>query len=111
MVDQIVEAVRTDLLQRSQVGINKYGVTLDRKDLSLKDWLQHAYEETLDQANYLKRAIMELEQQENLQFLATQAQEQGFYGAGKEAIDKFPATLDHLNDREKLYRSDGPMNY
>lgn len=58
--DSIVEAVRTDLLQRSQIGIAKYGVTLDRTDLSLKDWLQHAYEETLDQANYLKRAIREL---------------------------------------------------
>lgn len=58
--DSIVEAVRADLLQRSQVGIAKYGVTLDRTDLSLKDWLQHAYEETLDQANYLKRAIREL---------------------------------------------------
>ena len=59
--DTIVEAVRADLLQRSQVGIAKYGVTLDRTDLSLRDWLQHAYEETLDQANYLKRAIVELD--------------------------------------------------
>ena len=57
--DPIVEAVRADLLRRSQVGIAKYGVTLARKDLSLRDWLQHAYEETLDQANYLKRAIRE----------------------------------------------------
>lgn len=60
-VDTVVEAVRTDLLQRSQLGLKKYGVGLDRTDLSLKDWLQHAYEETLDQANYLKRAILTLE--------------------------------------------------
>ena len=60
-VDSIVEAVRADLLRRSQLGIAKYGVTLDRTDLNLRDWLQHAYEETLDQANYLKRAIVELE--------------------------------------------------
>lgn len=60
-VDTVVEAVREDLLKRSQVGIKKYGVTLDRTDLTLKDWLQHAYEECLDQANYLKRAILELE--------------------------------------------------
>jgi len=59
--DKIVESVREDLLQRSQTGIRKYGVTLDRSDLSLKDWLQHAYEECLDQANYLKRSIVELE--------------------------------------------------
>lgn len=59
--DNIVEAVRQDLLERSQVGINKYNTTLDREDLGLRDWLQHAYEECLDQANYLKRAIVELD--------------------------------------------------
>lgn len=57
--DNIVEAVRQDLLERSERGINKYGTTLDRSDLELRDWLQHAYEECLDQANYLKRAIVE----------------------------------------------------
>jgi hypothetical protein len=61
--DPVVEAVRADLLSRSQVGIAKYGVTLARTDLTLRDWLQHAYEETLDQANYLKRAILEIDAQ------------------------------------------------
>lgn len=59
--DKVVEAVRADLLRRSQLGIKKYGMTLERTDLTLKQWLQHAYEETLDQANYLKRAIIEIE--------------------------------------------------
>ena len=57
----VVEAVRDDLLKRSQVGLSKYGVTLARDDLSLRDWLQLAYEETLDQANYLKCAIMAID--------------------------------------------------
>ena len=60
MTDKIVEAVREDLLQRSQVGIKKYNTTLERTDLDLEDWLQHAYEECLDMANYLKRSIIEL---------------------------------------------------
>lgn len=59
--DAVVDAVRDDLLRRSQLGIAKYGVTLERTDLTLRDWLQHAYEETLDKANYLKRAIMEMD--------------------------------------------------
>jgi len=63
-MDKVVESVREDLLQRSQLGFKKYGVTLERKDLSLKNWLQHAYEECLDQANYLKRAILEVEYEE-----------------------------------------------
>lgn len=59
--DKIVLHVMNDLNDRSRVGVEKYGVTLERDDLSLKDWLQHAYEECLDQANYLKRAILEIE--------------------------------------------------
>lgn len=55
--DSIVEKVRSDLLIRSQRGISKYGTTLDRKDLTRKEWLQHAYEEALDLANYLKKLI------------------------------------------------------
>ena len=57
ITDSIVEKVRSDLLTRSQRGISKYGTTLDRKDLTRKEWLQHAYEEALDLANYLKKLI------------------------------------------------------
>ncbi len=62
MIDTVVQEVREDLQQRSEVGIEKYGTTLDRKDVDLKGWLNHAYEETLDKALYLKRAIRELEE-------------------------------------------------
>lgn len=60
-IDSVVDAVRADLLRRSEFGIAKCGTTLDRTDLNLRDWLQHAYEECLDQANYLKRSIMEID--------------------------------------------------
>lgn len=56
MKDSIVEAVRKELLERSEVGIKKYNTTLDREDLDLSDWLVHAYQELLDGALYLKRA-------------------------------------------------------
>ncbi len=55
MKDSIVESVREDLHNRSQVGIKKYNNTLDREDLEVTDWIQHAYEEMLDGALYLKR--------------------------------------------------------
>lgn len=61
-LDSIVEEVRSDLHNRSQRGIEKYNTTLDRNDLDLVDWLQHAYEETLDKALYLKKSIKQLEQ-------------------------------------------------
>ncbi|MDM1049485.1 hypothetical protein [Sphingobacterium hotanense] len=59
--DKVVLSVMADLNRRSEVCIKKYNTTLERTDLELRDFLQHAYEECLDQANYLKRAIMELE--------------------------------------------------
>ncbi len=42
-------------------GVAKYKVTVLENKLDLKQWLQHAYEECLDQAIYLKRAIAALE--------------------------------------------------
>jgi len=55
--DTIVEAVRDDLQRRSEIGIKKYNTTLDRTDLTEIDWLNHAYEEALDLALYLKKTI------------------------------------------------------
>ena len=59
--DPVVNAVCADLQSRSHVGIVKYGTTLYENMGDLRYWLNHAYEETLDKANYLKRAIMEID--------------------------------------------------
>jgi hypothetical protein len=58
--DSIVDSVRDDLHKRSQVGIKKYNTTLADNPGDLLYWLQHAYEEALDMALYLKRAIEEI---------------------------------------------------
>lgn len=50
-----------DIIARQQKGIEKYGTTVAQNPLSHKEWLQHAYEEALDMAIYLRRAIEELE--------------------------------------------------
>lgn len=56
-----VEAEVCDLIaDRQRKGIAKYGMTVADNPLALRDWLQHALEEVLDQAVYLKRAINEL---------------------------------------------------
>lgn len=64
MTDPIVEANVSLLRARSQVGIQKYGVTLERGDLSLRDWLEHALMETLDNANYLQAAIHAIDKEQ-----------------------------------------------
>ena len=59
--DAVVEANRQLLLQRSKVGISKYGVTLSNSRLGRRAILQHALEEALDLANYLQTEIMRLD--------------------------------------------------
>lgn len=49
-----------DIESRQQMGIEKYGMTVATNPAHLLEWLQHAYEESLDKAIYLKRAIAEL---------------------------------------------------
>ena len=53
--DTIVESVIEQFKQRSEAGINKYGVTLDRTDLTRLQWLQHAQEEAMDMILYLEK--------------------------------------------------------
>ena len=57
--DSIVEAVVRKFQDRSAVGIKKYGVTLDRTDLGLADWIQHAQEELMDAILYLEKLKQE----------------------------------------------------
>jgi hypothetical protein len=59
-VKDIEEQVCADIKARQFAGNKKYGTTVANNALPLKDWLQHAYEECLDQAIYLKRAMEEL---------------------------------------------------
>lgn len=53
--DSVVRAVIAKFLQRSAVGVTKYGVTLDRTDLGAGDWIQHAQEELMDGILYLEK--------------------------------------------------------
>ena len=55
MADSIVQAVIQKFQERSDLGQKKYGVTLDRTDLSPLDWIQHAQEELMDGILYLER--------------------------------------------------------
>ena len=49
-----------DIEDRQQLGIEKYGTTVEKNPLHLREWLNHAYEEALDMAIYLRRALDEL---------------------------------------------------
>jgi len=55
MKDTIVESIIEQFKQRSEVGINKYGVTLDRTDLTRLEWINHAQQEAMDFCLYLEK--------------------------------------------------------
>lgn len=53
--DSIVNSVISAFIGRSNIGLQKYGTTLDRDDLSALDWIQHAQEEHMDAILYLEK--------------------------------------------------------
>ena len=74
MNTNLLQAVIDDLVAREERGKAKYNTTMDREDLIASDWVQHAYEECLDMALYLKRLRKDmLAMEEELRAFKTQA--------------------------------------
>jgi hypothetical protein len=57
-MSNILDQTIKDLQAREVRGLKEYGTTLDRTDLTQDEWLQHAYEEALDLALYLKKLLL-----------------------------------------------------
>jgi hypothetical protein len=60
VVDSVVESIIEKFRERSAVGINKYGTTLDRNDLNTDDWLNHLQEEMMDALLYIQKLRYEI---------------------------------------------------
>lgn len=58
--DSVVQNVIKEHTERAKKGKEKYNATLDRTDLSVIDYLQHAKEEAMDLALYLEKTIQML---------------------------------------------------
>lgn len=55
ITDSIVDSIVDKFIDRSRVGKKKYNTDLDREDLSLEEWLNHAIEEHMDAILYLEK--------------------------------------------------------
>jgi hypothetical protein len=55
LTDSIVESVVQKFKQRSEIGIKKYGKTLDRNDLNFIEWVNHLQEELMDAILYAEK--------------------------------------------------------
>ena len=59
-MDKNVENVVSQLRDREQRGLSKYGVNTERSVLSTLEWLQHLQEELMDGAVYIEKLKKEL---------------------------------------------------
>ena len=60
MKDPIVQSVIDKFQERSDVGIAKYGTTLQDNQLTTLEWLTHAQEEAMDFVLYLEKLKTEI---------------------------------------------------
>jgi hypothetical protein len=54
-LDSVVNAIIGKFEERARFGKAKYGTDLDRTDLGVLDWIQHAQEEHMDAILYLEK--------------------------------------------------------
>jgi len=60
--DSIVDSIIDQFVERAEMGKEKYGCGLDRTDLNLLDYINHALEEHMDAILYLQKAKKILEE-------------------------------------------------
>tara|TARA_R100001510_G_C7656532_1_gene216623 strand:+ start:945 stop:1187 length:243 start_codon:yes stop_codon:yes gene_type:complete len=56
-MSSIEEKVIAEIRERAKKGKAKYGTTMDRNDLTLKEWMQHLKEELMDGVIYTQKII------------------------------------------------------
>jgi hypothetical protein len=54
-MDSIVTSIIKQFEERSAIGKAKYGTDLDRTDLTLLEWIEHAKQEHMDAILYLEK--------------------------------------------------------
>lgn len=63
-LDSVVSSVINQFTTRALMGKDKYGVDLDRTDLSLLEWIEHAKQEHMDAILYLEKIKQQISGQE-----------------------------------------------
>ena len=62
IMDKNVEKVITQLRDREEEGLRKYGVNTERTDLTSLEWLQHLQEELMDASVYIEKLKNEMKE-------------------------------------------------
>jgi hypothetical protein len=65
-LDSVVSSIINQFTSRALMGKRKYGVDLDRTDLSLLEWIDHAKQEHMDAILYLEKIKQEISGKEKV---------------------------------------------
>ena len=63
--DNNVNEICLEYMKRADHGFKKYGVTTERTDLDLMQWIQHLKEELMDATVYIHRIQRELKEKQD----------------------------------------------
>ena len=80
-MDRNVEKVITQLRDREEEGLRKYGVNTERTDLTTLQWLQHLQEELMDASVYIEKLKNELKEKQKKDF--NNSEEIQYHGKAK----------------------------
>lgn len=67
---EVEETVINKIRHRRDFGRKKYGVTMERGDLTLSEWFKHAQDEVLDAAIYLEKCMRVADKWKELAMIA-----------------------------------------
>ena len=79
-MSRLEDKVCNKIKKRAEVGKKKYGVTMERTDLTKADWLVHLQEELMDAAVYIERLLEITKRVEN---------EESMFGNRQTTLDEF----------------------
>ena len=100
-MDKNVEKVITQLRDREEEGLRKYGVNTERVDLTALEWLQHLQEELMDASVYIEKLKNEMKE--------TQAEMSGMKWK-KETAVKFDDSAIQYHGKTKNYKQQSENN-
>ena len=58
--EQIIAKLGKRILERAEVGYEKYGTTMERDDITIEGWLEHHQEEVMDTLVYSEKMLTEI---------------------------------------------------
>lgn len=53
--DYVVDSIIDQFIDRASFGRSKYGIGMEREDLSILEWIEHAKQEHMDAILYLEK--------------------------------------------------------